>query len=51
MGKPGKSTGGAKPDDAAKTPPPPPPEDDECYEDGDIATPKLDHYGNDDEPL
>ncbi|VIO67120.1 hypothetical protein CI1B_19840 [Bradyrhizobium ivorense] len=52
MGKAGKkSTGSPKPDDKSKTPPPPPPQDDEYYEDGDIATPKLDRYGNDDEPL
>jgi len=31
--------------------PPPPPADDDDYEDGDIATPKRDRYGNDDEPL
>ena len=34
-----------------KKPPPAPQEDDEDYEDGDIATPKRDRYGNDDEPL
>ena len=34
----------------AKTPPPAPPLD-EDYEDGDIATPKRDRYGPDDEPL
>jgi hypothetical protein len=34
----------------AKTPPPPQPPD-EDYEDGDIATPKRDRYGPDDEPL
>ena len=28
-----------------------PPVDDEDYEDGDIATPKRDRHGNDDEPL
>ena len=39
-------------DDKAKKPPPPPQadEDDDC-EDGDIATPKRDRYGTDDEPL
>jgi hypothetical protein len=37
-------------DEKAKTPPPPPPVDDD-FEDGDIATPKRDRYGNDDEPL
>jgi hypothetical protein len=31
--------------------PPPPPAADEDYEDGDIATPKRDRYGTDDEPL
>ncbi|MBR0779626.1 hypothetical protein JQ543_33010 [Bradyrhizobium diazoefficiens] len=30
---------------------PSPPRDDDDYEDGDIATPKRDRYGNDDEPL
>jgi hypothetical protein len=34
----------------AKKPPPPRPIDDD-YEDGDIATPKRDRYGPDDEPL
>ena len=29
----------------------PPPSDDEDFEDGDMATPKRDRYGNDDEPL
>jgi hypothetical protein len=32
-------------------PPPPPQADDDDVEDGDIATPKRDRYGNDDEPL
>ncbi|WP_164935278.1 hypothetical protein [Bradyrhizobium guangzhouense] len=36
--------------DKAKQPPPPRDTDDD-YEDGDIATPKRDRYGNDDEPL
>jgi hypothetical protein len=30
---------------------PPPLQDDEDHEDGDIATPKKDRYGTDDEPL
>jgi hypothetical protein len=34
-----------------KPAPPPLPSDDDDYEDGDIATPKKDRYGNDDEPL
>jgi hypothetical protein len=37
-------------DDKPKTPPPPKLED-EDDEDGDMATPKRDRYGNDDEPL
>ena len=36
--------------DKAKKPQPPRDTDDD-YEDGDIATPKRDRYGNDDEPL
>ncbi|GKQ54984.1 hypothetical protein [Bradyrhizobium sp. Ce-3] len=57
MAKVGKtSKGGTKvketTDDKAKAPSPPASkQDDEYYEDGDIATPKLDRYGNDDEPL
>ena len=39
-----------KADDKSKKPPPPPVKDDD-YEDGDIATPKRDRDGNDDEPL
>ncbi|MCS3732038.1 hypothetical protein [Bradyrhizobium betae] len=38
-------------DDKAKKPPPPRATDDDDYEDGDIATPKRDRYGEDDEPL
>jgi hypothetical protein len=39
--------------DKAKKPlPPPVPHDaDDDFEDGDIATPKRDRHGNDDEPL
>ena len=56
MAKAGKtSKGGAtardKPDDKPKKPPPPAASQDDDYEDGDIATPKLARYGNDDEPL
>ena len=39
-----------KGDDKARKPVQTPVEDDD-YEDGDIATPKRDRYGNDDEPL
>ncbi|WP_298245775.1 hypothetical protein [uncultured Bradyrhizobium sp.] len=43
-------TAGKKPaEGTAKTTPPP--LDDDDYEDGDIATPKRDRYGVDDEPL
>jgi hypothetical protein len=57
MGKAGKTTEGRakgrdKTGDKSKKPPLPSlPPADEYYEDGDIATPKLDRYGNDDEPL
>ena len=37
-------------DDKSKQSPPQPAEDDEI-EDGDIATPKRDRYGEDDQPL
>ncbi|WP_187437430.1 hypothetical protein [Bradyrhizobium rifense] len=57
MAKTGNTTAkpGAPPktktaDDKAKRPKPPPDTDDDD-EDGDIATPKRDRYGNDDEPL
>jgi hypothetical protein len=51
MGKVGKKSEPAeKARDKAKKPPPPPVEDDD-FEDGDIATPKRDRYGTDDEPL
>jgi hypothetical protein len=39
-------------DDKPKRPRPLPPQvDDDDYEDGDIATPKRDRHGTDDEPL
>jgi hypothetical protein len=51
MGNAGRKTEPPKkPDDKSKKPPPPPSDDDE-YEDGDIATPKRDRTGSDDEPL
>ena len=51
MGNAGKKNEPAeKSDDKSKKPPPPPVQDDD-YEDGDIATPKRDRDGNDDEPL
>ena len=52
MGNAGKSKEPAeKADDKSKKPPPSPPVEDDDVEDGDIATPKRDRYGNDDEPL
>jgi hypothetical protein len=48
MGGFGKKTRPPKKDDGK--PKKPPHEDDE-FEDGDIATPKRDRHGNDDEPL
>jgi hypothetical protein len=38
-------------DDKTKTPPPPRVDDEDDFEDGDMATPKSDRHGNDDEPL
>jgi len=38
-------------EDKAKKPLPPRDTDDDDYDDGDIATPKRDRYGADDEPL
>ena len=45
-----KSEPPKKADDKSKKSPPAPIEDDD-YEDGDIATPKRDRYGDDDQPL
>jgi len=51
MGGTGKKTKPAGKDQKkSKKPLPKPAEDDDC-EDGDIATPKRDRYGEDDEPL
>jgi len=51
MGNTGrKSEPPKKADDKSKKPPPPRSDNDD-YEDGDIATPKRDRTGNDDEPL
>jgi hypothetical protein len=48
----GRKTKPPKPADDKKKPPPSPrPENDDEFEDGDMATPKRDRYGNDDEPL
>jgi hypothetical protein len=40
-----------KNDDRNRDNPPPAPVEDDDFEDGDIATPKRDRYGTDDEPL
>ena len=45
-----KQENAAKDDGKIKKPPPPRGDDDDD-EDGDMATPKRDRYGNDDEPL
>ena len=48
----GRDKTGSAPKDDGKTKTPPPPKlDDDDYEDGDMATPKQDRHGNDDEPL
>ena len=48
----GRDKKDSAPKDDGKTKKPPPPKtDDDDYEDGDMATPKQDRYGNDDEPL
>ncbi len=50
IGKPNEPLKTKTADDKAKKPRPPRDTDDDS-EDGDIATPKLDRHGNDDEPL
>jgi len=49
----GRDKQGKPPKDEGKPNKPPPSrtDDDDDVEDGDIATPKKDRYGNDDEPL
>jgi hypothetical protein len=53
MGGIGKKSEPPKKEDgkSTKPPPPAPAEDDDCFEDGDIATPKRDRYGDDDQPI
>jgi hypothetical protein len=51
MGKTGKNSEPPKAKDDKSKKPPPPPSDEDDLEDGDIATPKRDRYGTDDEPL
>ena len=51
MGGTGKKTDRSKKDDSESKKSPPAPIADEDIEDGDIATPKRDRHGDDDEPL
>lgn len=51
MGGTGKNSEPAIQDNAKPAKKPPRPAEDDDYEDGDIATPKRDRDGNDDEPL
>ncbi|MDI4239216.1 hypothetical protein AAFX91_31915 [Bradyrhizobium sp. 31Argb] len=53
MGGIGKTNQPPKQEGGKPKPPPPPArhDEDDDYEDGDIATPKRDRYGPDDEPL
>jgi hypothetical protein len=51
MGTTGKNKEPPKAADDKPKAPPPPKVDDDDYEDGDMATPKRDRTGNDDEPL
>jgi len=51
MGGIGKKSEPPKKEDAKSKKPPPAPADDDDFEDGDIATPKRDRHGDDDEPL
>ena len=48
---PGKKSELPKKDDGKSKKSPPAPTEDDDFEDGDIATPKRDRYGTDDEPL
>ena len=51
MGGTGKKNEPPTTDDGKPKKPPPRPVEDDDYEDGDIATPKRDRSGDDDEPL
>jgi hypothetical protein len=51
MGGTGKKSEPPKKESGVPKKPPPPPIEDEDIEDGDIATPKRDRHGDDDEPL
>ena len=47
----GNNSGPPKQDNDKPGKPPRPPSEDDDFEDGDIATPKRDRSGDDDEPL
>ncbi|HXL31509.1 MAG TPA: hypothetical protein VN968_19775 [Bradyrhizobium sp.] len=51
MGETGKKTDRSKKDDSESKKSPPASIADDDIEDGDIATPKRDRHGDDDEPL
>jgi hypothetical protein len=51
MGRSGKESEPPGKDASKSRKPPPKPAEDDDREDGDIATPKRDRYGTDDEPL
>lgn len=51
MGVLGKKSKPPGTDESKSKKSPPKPVEDDDYEDGDIATPKRDRYGEDDEPL
>ena len=51
MGGTGKKSELPSKDDGKPKKPPPTPAEDDDIEDGDIATPKRDRYGDDDQPL
>ncbi len=51
MGETGKKSKPPGKDEKKSRKPPPKPAEDDDYEDGDIATPKRDRYGEDDQPL
>jgi len=51
MGGIGKNSEPPKPEVNKPVKPPPPRVEDDDFEDGDMATPKRDRYGDDDQPL
>jgi len=51
MGGSGKKGEPPRPEDKKPTKPPPAPVEDDDFEDGDMATPKRDRYGDDDQPI